>query len=220
MLSLAACRFSTTAASRPTTAPCVESRVTGKCWALTSRAAYGGNGLVGFAVFHRLPSSDEVQRFLDRAIRVAGQPPEYMITDKGKQFWCRGFKRWCKRRGIRPRYGAVGQPASIAIVERFIRSMKQECTRLLLVPMSLVSMRRELASYSTWYNGHRPHMALNGNAPREVYLAHVARRRQFEPRTGWRPVGRHGAGGDRFRLAVSYVEGRRHLPIVELRRAA
>ena len=58
---------------------------------------------------------------------------KYMITDKGKQFWCRGFKRWCKRRGIRPRYGAIGQPASIAVVERFIRSMKQECTRHLLV---------------------------------------------------------------------------------------
>ncbi len=100
-------------------------------------------------MFSQLPSSDEIQRFLDRAIRASGQSPKYTITDKGKQFWCRSFKRWCKRRGIRPRYGKVGEPASIAIVERFIRSMKQECTRLLLVPQSLRAMRREIDLYAT-----------------------------------------------------------------------
>jgi transposase InsO family protein len=99
---------------------------------------------VGFAVFRKVPSSSEVQRFLDRATRAQGRTPRYIVADKGKQFWCRSFKAWCKRRGIRPRYGRVGEPASIAIVERFIRSMKEECTRLVLTPMSLAGMRREL----------------------------------------------------------------------------
>lgn len=85
--------------------------------------------------------------------------------DKGRQFWCRGFKRWCKRRSIRPRYGAIGQPASIAIVERFIRSMKQECTRLLLVPLSIDAMRSEIRLYSRWYNTDRPHMDLAVELP-------------------------------------------------------
>jgi len=31
---------------------------------------------------------------------------------------------------------------------------------------------------------------------------------------------RRSVSGDRLRLAVSYVEGRRHPPIIELRRAA
>ena len=36
---------------------------------------------------------------------------------------------------------------------------------------------------------------------------------------GW--LGRvRRAAGDRFRLAVGYVEGRKHLPVIELRRAA
>ena len=31
---------------------------------------------------------------------------------------------------------------------------------------------------------------------------------------------RRRVGGDKLRLAVSYVEGRKHLPVIELRRAA
>ena len=137
------------------------------CWWIAVVVDQLSRACVGFAVFARAPSSLEIQRFLDRAIRANGQSPRYVVTDKGRQFWCRGFKSWCKRRGIRPRYGRVGEPASIAIVERFIRSMKQECTRCLLVPSSLAAMRHELRLYSTWYNESRPHMALVGKTPRK-----------------------------------------------------
>ena len=34
-------------------------------------------------------------RFLDRTIQKNGAKPKYIITDKGKQFWCDGFKGWC-----------------------------------------------------------------------------------------------------------------------------
>ena len=84
--------------------------------------------------------------------RASGSKPKYVVCDQGKQFWCRSFKSWCKRRSVRPRYGAIGQPASIAIVERYVRSPKQECTRCLLVPMSLAAMRRELSLYAIWFN--------------------------------------------------------------------
>ena len=123
------------------------------------------------------------------------------------QFWCRSFKRWCKRRGIRPRYGAVGEPASIAIVERFIRSMKQEYLRSLLVPLSLVAMRKEVGLYADWYNRHRPHMALARKTPDEVYRGRRKRGRRFEPRPKWpNRSGRRFANGnpydDRPRLGL------------------
>ena len=191
------------------------------CWWVAVVVDQVSRVFVGYAVFSRLPSSDQIQSFLDRAIRAGGQAPQYVVTDKGVQFWCRSFKRWCKRRGIRPRYGAVGEPASIAIVERFIRSMKQECMRCLLVPSSLPAMRREVGLYATWYNNWRPHMALAGKTPREVYEERTASRRRFEPRPKWpHRLRRRRAGGDKLRLAVSYVEGRKHLPVIELRRAA
>ena len=191
------------------------------CWWVAVVVDQFSRAFVGYAVFSQLPSSKQVQSFLDRVIRRNGQAPQYVVTDKGVQFWCRSFKRWCKRRDIRPRYGAVGEPASIAIVERFIRSMKQECTRCLLVPLSLGAMRKELDLYAIWYNTHRPHTALAGKTPREAFGQRTVRRKRLEPRPGWPRHGhRRGPGGDRFRLAVSYVDDRKHLPVIELRRAA
>jgi putative transposase len=190
------------------------------CWWVAVVVDQWSRMCVGFAVFKKVPSSSEVQRFLERAVRAHGRTPRYIVADKGKQFWCRSFKAWCERRKIRPRYGRVSEPASIAIVERFIRSMKYECTRLLLMPMSLVGMRRELRLYTTWYNSQRPHMALAGKTPQEAWSGCGRRERRFEPRRKWPYRPRRRGGGDEFALNVSYVEGRKHLPVVELRRAA
>ena len=57
-------------------------------------------------------------------IRRSGPKPKYIIADQGKEFICAAFKGWCRRRGIRLRHGVVGEHGSIAIIERFIRSMK------------------------------------------------------------------------------------------------
>jgi transposase InsO family protein len=130
------------------------------CWWVAVAVDHFSRAVVGFAVFFKRPTSSEVQRFLDRAIHRTGRPPKYVITDKGTQFWCKSFKRWCRRKSIRPRFGAVGKFGSIAVVERFMRSMKNECTRRILVPLGLDAMRRELAFYVHWYNEHRPSMAL------------------------------------------------------------
>ncbi len=191
------------------------------CWWVAVAVDQVSRTLVGFAIFDHSPSSDQIQIFLDRAIQASRSTPKYVITDKGTQFWCRSFKRWCKRRGIRPRYGRIGEPASIAIVERFIRSMKQECIRCVLVPLSLAAMRREVHLYGIWYNTQRPHMGLAGKTPHEVYASRTARWRRFEPRPHWsQRLRRRGAGGDKVRLTVSYVEDRKHLPVTDLLRAA
>jgi transposase InsO family protein len=138
------------------------------CWWVAVAIDHFSRAVVGFAVFLGRPTSADVQRFLDRAIRTTRTAPKYVISDKGRQFWCESYKRWCRRRGIRPRFGAVGKYGSIAIVERFMRSLKSECTRRILVPLQLEAMRRELALYVYWYNQHRPSMALGGRTPREV----------------------------------------------------
>ena len=129
--------------------------------------------VMGLAVFDRQPTSLQVRQFLAVAIRKAGQVPKHIICDKGGQFWCDGFKDWCRRRGISPRFGAVGKQGSIAVVERFIRTMKAEGTRrLLLVPLRKESFRQELNLLADWYNEHRPHTWLGGRTPGEVYFSH------------------------------------------------
>ena len=179
-------------------------------------------------MFQRRPTSAEVVSFLERAIERVKAAPRTIITDQGKEF--RGaLLRWCRLRGIRHRRGAVGRQGSVAIVERFIRSMKSECTRRLIVPLRLAAMRNELGCYATWFNEHRPHEALHGRTPLEVYrgLSPANEAPRFEPRDRWPRKARcaapkapvRGAVGARLTMNVSRLERRAHLPIVSLRRA-
>jgi len=191
------------------------------CWWVAVAIDQVSRACVGFAVFSKAPTSRDVQLFLDRAIRAGHSTPKYLVSDKGKQFWCRGYKSWCKRRGIRPRYGRIGEPAGIAIVERFIRSMKSECTRIVLAPLTLAGMRHELGLYAGWYNKHRPHMAHGGKTPDDLVRGNLRRRKRFEPRSRLPRRSRDElVTRAPVRLAVSYVERRRHLPVITLERAA
>jgi putative transposase len=185
---------------------------------------------MGCDVYRSPPSSIEVRTFLGRTIRQVGAAPPHLICDKGCQFWCNGFKRWCKRRGIAPRFGAVGKHGSIAIVERFIRTMKQEGTRRMFVSYCHKKFHSDLKLLLDWYNEHRPHTSLQGRTPNETYH----RRRpanqspRFETRVQWpRPAPCatprtlvKGQPGVELVLDVQSHAGQKHLPVVTLRRAA
>ena len=86
-----------------------------------------------------------------RAVCHAGKAPKYIVCDRGKSFDCRAFRRWAKRKGIKPpRYGAVGKHGSIAVVERFILTMKNEATRRVLVPQKRAAFHDELVAFVEW----------------------------------------------------------------------
>jgi putative transposase len=185
---------------------------------------------MGFALFKKDPASRDVRSFLGRAMHQARAKPKYLICDKGKQFWCKGFKDWCERKGIRPRFGAVGQHGSIAVVERFIQTVKRECTRRLLVSLHSPTFRRELSWFTVWYNQHRPHTTLGGRTPDEVYFQQRPANRspRFEPRALWPrsalcalpQVLVKGQPGVRIGLEVRYQHSRQHLPVATIQRAA
>jgi transposase InsO family protein len=61
-------------------------------------------------------------------VRAREKPrlPKYIVCDRGSQFWNDGFKRWCKRKGVKPRFGAVGKHGSISVVERVILTINRE----------------------------------------------------------------------------------------------
>ncbi|MBM4185662.1 MAG: transposase [Gemmatimonadetes bacterium] len=90
-------------------------------------------------------------------------------------------------------------------------------------------MVAEVGHFARWYNEHRPHETLRGATPAEVRDAvrpakDVVR---LETRPGVPlPRGRPPRDGPRrarsgaLEAVVERLEGRRHLPIVSLRRAA
>ena len=98
------------------------------------------------------------------------------------------------------------------------------------MPLHAQGILRELALFTDWYNEHRPHTGLDGRTPTEVYrrVEPASQLPRFEPRVKWPrgapcaapqvPVA--GNSGAIIRLEVGYQAGRRHLPIVSLKRAA
>ena len=175
-------------------------------------------------VFRHEPDSAETRVLLQRAIGVAGRAPKYIITDRGTQFRER-YRRWCADRGIRPRFGAIGKKGSIAVIERFWRSLKDECFRFVGVPLALPVMRGRLADYVRWYNEERPHQTLRGATPAERLAKRKPRieRSGFETRVAMlarAPPGDRRKPAERLRLIVRSDKGGPHLPTVRLRKAA
>ena len=185
---------------------------------------------MGTTVFATEPSSEAMTGFLSRVCRRWQARPAHLISDHGPQFTADEFHEWCRRRRIRQRFGAIGKYGSLAVIERCIRSMKRECTRLIVVPLHREAFRRELQAYVSWFNEERPHTFLRGATPDEVYFRQTpaCRRPRFEPRPRWprrspcaRPQalvrGRPGVTG--MELVLEARGGRKHLPVVTLRRA-
>jgi putative transposase len=126
--------------------------------------------VIARSVFRNQPSAAAVCKLLDRARRFAGRAPRHIVTDRGVQFQT-AYRGWCARHAVRPRFGAIGKKGSLAVIERFFRSLKGECFRRILVPLRTPQMIAELSAYIHWYNHHRPHDALANRTPGEALSA-------------------------------------------------
>jgi hypothetical protein len=109
-------------------------------------------------------------------------------------------------------------------------TLKRCLAWLLLVPLRREAFRRELLELTTWHNAERPHMPLSGQTSDEVHHGRFPANRKpcFEPRPKW-PRGSpcakpwalvKGKPGVQIELDIEFQAGRRHLPIVRVRRAA
>ena len=171
-----------------------------------------------------------ITQFLGRVIAGIGTAPRHLVTDQGKQFFNHRLHEWCPRHAIHQRFGAVGQRRSIAVVERFIRTLKESTRALPVVSLRRRSFQVAVQRAMGWYNADRPHMTLQGATPDEVYHVRrpACRSPRFEPRPGWPRAARcakpqvlvKGQPGVRMELAVEFLANQRHLPSVTIRRAA
>jgi putative transposase len=177
-------------------------------------------------VFRKSPTAIAVTNALDKAILATGRIPKYIVSDRGPQFR-NDYMAWCDIRRIKPRFGAIGQHGSIAIVERFIRTLKTECTRRIIIPFNLKQFYAEITLYLRWYNEHRPHSSLGGRTPNEVSENRIPVKGspRFETRPRASPTNSEtpiplSIRSSKLHLDITYLEGRKHLPIVTLRNAA
>ena len=201
------------------------------CWWAAVVVDHFSRRAMGSAYFKKEPTAREMTCFLDRLCQKIGGGPGHIITDHGPQFTADAFIAWCRRRGIQQRFGAIGKYGSLAVIERFIRSLKNECTRpLTIVPLARAVFGRELDEYVAWYNAERPHSRFGAQTPDEIYFGTfpACRRPRYEPRVRWprrSPCASphalvRGRPGAAVELIVEHRGGRKHLPIVSLRHVA
>lgn len=201
------------------------------CWWVAVVVDHFSRRAMGTAHFKKEPTAREITRWLGSVCCKLGSWPGHIITDHGPQFTAGEFDAWCRRHGIQQRFGAIGKYGSLAIIERFIRSMKNECTRLLpVVPLARAAFGCELDSYVAWYNPERPHSQFGARTPDEIYFDRfpACRRPRFETRARWprrSPCAKphalvRGRPGAVIELILEHRGGRQHLPIVSLRRVA
>ena len=201
------------------------------CWWVAVVVDHFSRRAMGAAHFKKEPTAREVTSFLGRTYRQVKRWPAHLITDHGPQFTADEFDTWCRSRGIQQRFGAIGKYGSLAVIERFIKSLKNECTRLLpIVPLARAAFGRELDHYVAWYNAERPHSRFGARTPDELYFGTfpACRRPRFEPRQRWprrstcaRPHALvRGRPGAVVELRVEYRDSRKHLPVVSLKRVA
>lgn len=92
--------------------------------------------------------------------------PFHMIqSDHGCEF-AKWFSKQLLADGIEHRHSRVRRPTDNGHVERFIRTLQQEC--LARTSNSLKAWQRDIPEFIHYYNTSRPHMGLNMKTPLEV----------------------------------------------------
>ena len=68
--------------------------------------------------------------------------------------------------GINHRHSRVRTPTDNGHIERFIRTLQDEC--LHKIPRNIQIWKREIPEFLNYYNTKRPHMGLNFKTPMQV----------------------------------------------------
>jgi putative transposase len=87
-------------------------------------------------------------------------------TDHGPQYTGADCDALCKQWNLDHTYAPVGRPTGNAVVERFIRTLKEELVWLRDWE-SADELRGAVATWLHHYHHHRPHQALNWQTPME-----------------------------------------------------
>jgi putative transposase len=127
--------------------------------------------VVGFE-FALRARAREAERALEEAclarfgtLRPVGPTPT-LRSDNGLIFQSRRFRRACKDYLLRQEFITPFTPEQNGVIERFFRSLKEECAWQHTFA-NFREARRTIARWIAWYNAGRPHQALGYLSPDE-----------------------------------------------------
>jgi len=165
-------------------------------------------------VFWKEPSARQMGRLIQLAALRFG-PPRHFVSDKGRQFTAKRFRKTLRRLGTRQRFGAVGRYGSIAIIERLWRTLKDSLRLRSFKPLTKRELERRLERGLDYYTYVKPHQGLGGATPAEIHFgrqpAHLA---AVHP-----PRARPREGPVHSPFEIAYLDPDQMLPVL-IRKAA
>lgn len=161
------------------------------------------------SLFEREPSSDEATAVLSQTFSRFGWP-RHVVTDHGSQFTASTFACSLAVLRITHRLGAVGKSGSIALIERFWRTIKAPFATVLSRPLTIEDTEQRLGHALVYYAYFRPHSALDGATPAEVFFGEEpAHLRAVHP-----PRGRRAESGPSCPFRIGFLDPEARFPIL------
>ena len=102
-------------------------------------------------------------RNLSWVLSERSRATKFLLRDRDTKFTAR-FDEVFRTEGIRVIKAPVQAPRANAFAERFVGTVRRECLDRLLI-FGRRHLEQVLAEYLVHYNGHRPHRALDQQAP-------------------------------------------------------
>jgi len=141
--------------------------------------------------------------------------PSHFVSDQARCFKGQIFRRKLLRLEVKQRFGAVGKKGSIALIERLWRTLKDTLGLRLLRPLVAEDLVEKIELRLVHYAHFRPHQALAGATPAEIYFGRTPSHLSAIPP----PRGRPGRGPVDLPFRVEYLDAERLLPVL-VRKAA
>lgn len=122
--------------------------------------------IIGWQLSNTLEAETQTD-LLEGLIEIYGKP-EIINSDQGSQYTCENWVSYLKQQIIKLSMDGKGRATDNAIIERFFRTIKQEC--IYLNPTDRVkTLRKQITDYINYYNTQRTHQGINRNIPANLY---------------------------------------------------
>jgi transposase InsO family protein len=118
---------------------------------------------IGYAQYKKSLSAENSYKVAQNFRKMFPFKIRVIQTDNGGEFSEQFYFKLCSR-NIKLRHTRVRKPNDNAHVERFIRTIQEECFQRMLPKQDTV--RKQLENYIFYYNNQRLHLGINCNVPR------------------------------------------------------
>jgi transposase InsO family protein len=169
-------------------------------------------------VFSRMPLAAQfftkeptAQQMADLVKHAAAKhsPPKHFISDQGSQFTSQIFRNALASLRINQRFGAIGQTGSVAIIERFWRTLKEMLLLKVRPPLHPDDLHARLRAGLYYYAHHKPHQGIKGATPAEIFFG-----KNPACINAVRPHRAYENKSDGMLFEIAYLDPERLLPVL------